>query len=472
MSSLFHIMNVGGEALANARVGVDVTGHNISNAHTEGFSRQRIQLATREPVKYGMNVLGNGARVDTIERVHDKYLESYLRKEVQSNSAAEAQAKGLARVEQLFNPELTATIRQRLTTFQEAVQELSNYPEEPAVRTNLVESANGLAQSFNVSYANVVQIQRDFSVEINQEILTTNTKLATIASLNQQIKEMSAGGGQANDLLDKRDALIKDVASVMNVQIYDDSNNNMIMRGPGGALLIEGGHAGTLISSDPSGLKTDGRILFKAYDNAPTQDLTNTLQSGRMAGLLKVRDNHAQEVRDQLNKMASTFADSFNGLHRQGYGIGSFGSSTGRDFFAGTNDIDAAGNIRIADVIMSDPDAISAALTPEAPGDNVLANEALRLFENPVFENGRVTIGDFYDRMVSKIGIDSMRAKEDHTASNVLLSQLQGQREAVAGVSLDEEAANLLKYQHLFAASSRIIRTVDEMFDTILGLKR
>lgn len=471
-SSLFHIMNIGGEALANARVGVDVTGHNIANAHTEGFSRQRVMLATREPVKYGMNVLGNGARVETIERVHDQYLEGYLRKELQGNGSATALSKGMGRIEELFNPELTATVRQRLTSFQNATQELSNYPEEPAVRTNLVESANGLTQSFNVAHASITQIQRDVTVEINQEIQSTNQKLGTIASLNQQIKEMSAGGGQANDLLDKRDALIKGLANTIDIQTYNDKNNNLIIRGPKGALLIEGSRYGELITSDPSGMQTHSKILFKSDKNAPVEDLTSGLQSGRLAGMLKVRDDHAQNTRNELNRMATTFASSFNQIHREGFGIGSYASSTGRDLFAGIDEEDPAGQIRVSDMVLSDPDAISAALTAESPGDNIVANEFVRLFDNPMFDQGTVAIGDYYDRMVSRVGIESMRSKEDLSASNVLLSQLQGQREAVAGVSLDEEAADLLKYQHLFAASSRVIRTVDEMFETILGLKR
>lgn len=471
-SSLFHILNVGRESLANARVGVDVTGHNISNAHTPGFSRQRVELTTQNPVQYGMNVLGNGARVNSIQRVHDKYLEGYLRKEIQANGQSEALTKNLDRLEQLFNPELTATVRQRMTTFQNALRELSNYPEEPAVRTNLVEAGNSLAQSFNVTHASITGIQRDISVEMNEEMLTLNQNLASVASLNQSIKELSAGGGPANDLLDKRDALIKEIGATIQTQVYNDKNNNLIMRGPNGALMVEGGRAGQFFSDDPSGIKTDSRILFKADPHAPTQDLTDNIDTGRMAGMLKVRNLHAQETREAINEMARGFAQTFNSLHSGGYGIGDFAKSSGRNFFAGAEEAEAASSLRVADIVLSDPSSISAAMSPETPGDNIIANEFIRVMENPIFDQGRVNTSDFYDRLVSKVGIDSMRAQEENNASRVILSQLQGQREAVAGVSLDEEAADLLKYQHLFAASSRVITTVDEMFDTVLGLKR
>lgn len=472
MSSLFHIMNIGGEALANARVGVDVTGHNIANAHTPGFSRQRVNLTTRNPVSYGTNVLGNGARIDNIDRVHDKYLEGYLRKEVQAHGASEAVTKGLGRLEQLFNPELTATVRERMTTFQNALRELANYPEEPAVRTNLVEAANSVAQSFNVTHANIVGIQKDISVEVNQEISSLNQKLASVASLNQTIKEMSAGGGPANDLLDKRDALIKDIANTVEVQVYSDKNDNLIIRGPEGSLMVEGGRSGKFLTSDPSGIKTDSRILFQADPQAPVKDVTDKIEGGKLSGLMRVRNVNAQETRGEINELARGFAETINELHKQGYGIGDYASSKGREFFSGAESDEPAADIRVADIILSDPDSISAAFVPNTPGDNIMVNEYIRSFDKPIFGEGRVTASDFYDKMVSKVGIDSMRAQEENNASKVVMSQLEGQREAVAGVSLDEEAANLLKYQHLFAASSRVITTVDQMFDTIMQLKR
>jgi flagellar hook-associated protein 1 len=105
------------------------------------------------------------------------------------------------------------------------------------------------------------------------------------------------------------------------------------------------------------------------------------------------------------------------------------------------------------------------------PGDNVIANELIKFFYEKTFDNDRNTMTGSYDRFIAKLGIDTQETKEDTVASRIVMSQLQSQRESVSGVSLDEEAANMMKYQHLFTASSRIITTVDDMFKTVLDLK-
>lgn len=471
-ASLFHIMSMGNESLTNARLGVDVTGHNISNAHTEGYSRQRVNLETRPPVQYGLHVLGNGARVDSVDRMHDRYLEGYIRKEVQTNGQSEATTKGLERIEQLFNPELTATVRQRLDGFMNALREFSNFPEEASVRTNVVETGNALAQSINIAHSGVVGIQRDLSNEVNDQIKGLNQQLAEIGGLNTMIKALQAGGKQANDLLDKRDELIKSVGTAIDIHTYQDQNDNLVIRGAGGELLVEGNRFGQFSSNDESGLADKTKVLFKADPDSSAVDVTRKIEGGRISGMIKVRDIYAQKVRDQLNQFASGFGESFNAIHRKGFGIGDYKDLSGRDFFDGLDSQDPGATLKVSDLVASEPNSIAGAMSANTPGDNVMINEMIRSFEEPVFDNGKVTSAEFYDRMVGNIGIDSMRAQEDFNASKVVISQLQAQREAVSGVSLDEEAANLLKYQHLFAASSRVITTVDQMLETVIGLKR
>jgi flagellar hook-associated protein 1 FlgK len=475
MSSLFHILNMGGDSLQNARVGVDVTGHNIANAQTPGYSRQRLHITSREPTNFAKHIMGNGAEVQNISRVIDRYVEVQLREETQNNGEKEWLSDGLSRLEKLFNPELTSTVRDRMDTFSNALREFSNFPEEPAVRTSMVEAGISLSHSFNVAHSGVAALQEDLSAELTGSLNELNQKLSEIADLNQRIQEMSAGGrgGEANDLEDKRDVLIREVSSVVNIRAYKSDNGQFVIRGPADSLLVEGRNAARFSLSDERGLGKHPAVMLEDFGGVHKRDVTYAVESGKVGGILATRDKYAQSVRDQLNTMARDFARSFNEIHQKGFGIGEFAEKAGRDFFGGIDGPgEAAQDIEVLALYHTDNTALGAAMTIGASGDNVIANALVRMFQEPLLDQGKLSVNAFYDRIVGRLGLDTMRAKEDHNASNIVLTQLKSQRESVSGVSLDEEATNLLKYQHLFTASSRVITTADEMLKTVLDLKR
>src|SRR5690606_20867889 len=151
----------------------------------------------------------------------------------------------------------------------------------------------------------------------------------------------------------------------------------------------------------------------------------------------------------------------FNRIHRQGYGNGDYSEIDGRDFFTGGDTEDPASQIAVYTLDLNDLDAVSVAISTNASGANIIANELVRIAESPFLEEGRTTFSQAYDKMVGRVGIDSMRSKEEVDATKIVAGQLAAQKEGISGVSLDEEAANLLKYQQLFQASSRLITTVD-----------
>lgn len=470
---IFHIMNMGNEALMNSRVGVDVTGHNIASAHIPGYSRQRVNMVNRDPLTAGNLVMGNGATVENISRVHDRYLENQIRKETQTQSEKSSMQVGLERLEGLFNPELTSTIRDRFNGFFNSMRELCNYPEEPSVRTNVLESAKNLTASINTTYNQVTQIQRDINDEITSEVSTLNQKLDEVANLNQRILELKVGNSNANDLMDRRDVVVKEIAGLIDVTSYESGPGNLALRGPHQELLLDGVHPGKFqLGKFAQG--ENPRIEFRALDNEGTVDITDHITTGKLGGLVKVRDGYGDSLKRELNAMAQTFGDSFNAVHRQGFGAKNYSEIKGRDFFEGLNvpNGSPAALISVSADIQADPFAIAAAMMPNSPGDNVIANDMLKLQYAHIADEGRSTIADAYDRFVGKLGVDALRTKEDLNASNIVQSQLQSQKESVSGVSLDEEASNLLKYQQLFQASSRVITTADELMKTVLELKR
>lgn len=473
-STLNHIMNMGAESLHNSRVGVDTTGHNIANAHTPGFSRQRVNLESRHPVQYGNHVLGQGAKIQSVERLHDRFIEAQWRKELQQQGALKGESDGLDRLETFFSPEMNSTMRDRATTFFNAVREFANFPDEPAVRTNLVESGMALTQSINATHSGIAQVQEDVSAEINANVSVINQKLQEVARLNQSIKEMEADStSRANDLEDRRDAVVRDLAKLIDTQVYKDEHDQLTVRGPGGVLLVEGTRASSFEMDHDHDKGIYHRLVLRDAFRQSTRDVTDIVSQGRLAGLIKVRDVHARGLRENVNTYASSLASGFNAIHSKGYGLGEYAEINGRNFFEGLDELGEPGHtLRVSTLIKNEPDAIGAAMTPGATGDNVIGNALVKLFYEPIVAEKGMSLAQHYDDFVGRLGIDTLHARENSKASDIVVTQIEAQREAVSGVSLDEEAAALLKYQHLFTASSRIITTADEMFRTVLDLKR
>jgi flagellar hook-associated protein 1 FlgK len=111
-------------------------------------------------------------------------------------------------------------------------------------------------------------------------------------------------------------------------------------------------------------------------------------------------------------------------------------------------------------------------MSANSPGDNIIANEMIRFFKEPMFGNGRMSFGNVYEDIIGHIGTDVKQSADERDASNIVLAQIKENKEAVSGVSLDEEAQNMMKYQNAFNASSKLITTADEMMQTVLELKR
>ncbi|NBX17915.1 MAG: flagellar hook-associated protein FlgK [Proteobacteria bacterium] len=469
-----HLLNVGSESLVNSRLGIEITGHNISNAQTPGFSRQRTEMEPNNPATYGSLVLGQGAKVARIARAHNAYLEDALRRETQNHGRAEAFEHNMSRLQGYFNPDLTATIRSRMDTFFNSLRDFASMPEEPATRINLLENANSLTRTFNTTHSSIENLQSDITQELAVTCEIASQKLKEVANLNREILAMQMGDEtRPHDLEDRRDLALAELSELMDIQVYKDDRGLFTVRGAGGMLLVEGIFNAEL-RIDFASEDKNPQIVCTDFGNSKTTPVGNKFRLGKIAGMLDVRDKYAQQVRNGLNEIALKFGSKFNEIHRLGFGRGEFSEMSGRDFFEGLNnpELEPAQQLSVSNLIQQDPNAIAAAVSAATPGDNVIANELIRILNEPMFSNGTATTSMFYDNFVASLGSATMTAKNELKAATVVKANVQTQKEQISGVSLDEEAANMLKYQHLFTASSKIITAADEMFKTLLDLKR
>jgi flagellar hook-associated protein 1 len=458
--------------LHNSRQGVDTASHNISNAQTEGYSRQNVALKQRDPLESRGNIIGNGAYVHTIKRSHDGFLEGQLNNAIQDSELSQAKLEVLSQLEPIFSTDLENSVADSMTGFFNALQDLGAYPEEQPARTNLREAAAGVVSSFRRVDDSVKQIQRGVNEQIDGSVAKANALIDKIAGLNISMMSIEAGTHhQANDMRDQQEELIRQLSSIMNIKYYKSEHGTTTIRGPGQTLLVDGAQAVKLnVLMNPETGYYD--IVSSSGDGGP-RIITHHLEAGELGGLVQLRDGFLNEILSNNNELSVAFANEVNQVHRQGFGIGSFSESLGRDFFTLPDDLHKSASLMdLSLAVQESTDAIAAAATPNAPGDNVIVNELLRLRSKPVLNKGEVTFNEFYANNVAKLGLVVEAARNEVDANKIVMADFQKRKDAVSGVSLDEEAVNLLRWQTAFAASSKVITTVDEMLETLLSIKR
>jgi flagellar hook-associated protein 1 FlgK len=471
---LFHTLNIGEQSLYNTRQGVDTASHNIANANTVGYSRQRVNLRSRDPVLLRGVLAGSGAYITNITRSHDNFVEKQLNRAQQLSGESNGRFEALKSIENIFSPELASGVSDEISNFFNSVQGLSLAPDDESMRTSVRESAKNVAASFRRVDGEVRERRQDLNQIIVQECSDINARLRGIAQLNHQIQEAEATPGAiANDLRDQRDSVLRELTEKVQINYYEDEFGNFCVRGPEDTLLVDRNviQEFSPVNSD----KNDGLVdvLITDPSGGQARNVTRKLEGGKIKGLIEVRDNICADLLSKNNDMAAKFVGRVNEVHAKGYGIRNYDEITGQNFFKPVSDLSAAArDMDISDEILGSVEAISIAGTPMAVGDNIVANELLSLKGEKFLDHGRSDLVEYYANYVGNLGAEINRAEHLKEANNLVVSDLENQRESISGVSLDEEAVSLMKWQSNFAASSKVITTVDEMLDTVLNLKR
>jgi flagellar hook-associated protein 1 FlgK len=474
VAGLFHTLGVGSESLYANRQGVDTTAHNIANAQTEGYSRQRVDLTQREPIRRNNLLIGNGVYAGDIKRSHDKFVERQLISATNAASQSGAKLDAMRDLESIFDPELTSTVSTELGKFFDSLHTLSVFPEQISSRTAVYEQAKTLSSSFQRTDQNLRDQRGNLNNKVASEADAISNMLETIAKLNIRIQELETGpASDANDLRDQRDLMVRALSEKIDIQYYEDKWGMVTIRGPGETLLVEGKqHASFAVRTNSENDFMNDFLVFD-FEGGRPRNITSKVTGGSVGAMLDVRDNVVTNLLEKNHAMANSLVTEFNAVHRQGFGTRDFKFSNGLDFFNPLSDPSrAAEEIQVSSEIQNSTDAIAAASTPNAPGDNVIVNMLHSIKEKPIMADGSASLNAFFADYVGSLGIETMRAGHVKDADHLLKADLDSKRESVSGVSLDEEAANMIKWQTAFTASSKVITTVDEMLETVLSLKR
>jgi flagellar hook-associated protein 1 FlgK len=455
--SLASLLSIARTALLTHQRAVDTTGHNIANASTEGYTRQRLALTAEVPLQTPIGQVGRGVTAAGIERLRDGFLDQNYRRENGDLGRFATLKDTLGQIEDIFGEPSSTGLAAGLDSFFAAFGDLANDPSGRTPRTLARQSAQDLVQQFRQIDQRLGSISGDVRARMEGAVDEINQITLQVADLNVQIRTASGGMRESPDVKDKRDQLIDRLSSLAGVRVLERPDGTIGVAA-GDALLVDGGQAMKLEVRDASG----GRVTVSVTGGAGPI----SLKSGSLAALAELSQTTLPGVRDKLNTLVKGIVTEVNGIHRGGRTLT---GGTNVDFF------DPAGltmdSMAVSQAVSLTTDNIAAGRSGAA-GDNSNALAIAALRTTGVASFGGQTLASGYQQLVSEVAMALQDVTGRHEAQDVITSNADAQRQAVSGVSVDEELTALIGQQHAYAAAARLVTVADDMIKDVIGMVR
>ncbi|MCW2972946.1 MAG: flagellar hook-associated protein FlgK [Thermoleophilia bacterium] len=475
--STFLGLNTALRGMLAQQASLDVTGQNISNLSTKGYTRQRAELSTTQPwsspsfmSQTTPGQLGTGVEVLRLERLRDKYIDDSLRGGLGRQASDQTTVDQLTQVETAFAEPGDNGISKLLSNYFTKASALSTATaaDQPGARQAFAEAADALAAGFRQLDTDLTNIQQQSNTRLNDDVTTINSITTNIAALNAEIKKATDHGQQPNDLLDRRDLLMDKLSQLVNftstelptgeVTITMGTTTPIALVDPaiaGGATAITRTDLDTGFSN---GDITSGSVFAD-------EQLWDPAGAAGSAGTGTI-----DTLRGRLDTLVNTIVTATNTQSAAGFDLN--GNPGGNIFLAAgvtaaTFGLDPANNIR------TNPNLVAAASSWNGagePGNGAnMAAIAYTMRAAAQAGLGGSTIEAFYSQTVTGLGAMAATASTNLANSDVLVDMGTARRDSVSGVSLDEEMTNMLKFQHAYNASARVLTTMDDAIDTIIN---
>ena len=456
MSSLNASLAVALSGLTAEQGALEATSNNVANVNTPGYSREVPVLATSDPIVVSPLTLGSGVNLETIESVRDSILESQIQQETQTQGKLSSLVSQLSQTQTSFTS-TTGDIGTAISNFFDSINQLSTSPADLSLRQGVLTAAGNLATAFNVAANNLTAQRTNLNQSVQQIVGQVNQLTTQIAQLNGQISNIENAGESAGTFIDQRTQLIDQLSSLVDVSVIP-SNNTLTLTTASGTALVAGQQSFQLSTGlDSSGVQ---HILSEG------SDITATLISGQLGGVLEARDQQIPGIQTQLDALASGLANAVNGVQTSGYALNG-NPSTGDNLFS-PPPASGTGSAASLSVAITDP-ALIAASSDGTSGSNGNAETMYALRNQTVVDGQSPT--DYYSGIVFNVGNAVANSTAAQTASSLVLQQLNDQRASISGVSLDEEAANMMRYQQAYAASAQIVTAINTMMQDVINMK-
>ncbi|MBI2516351.1 MAG: flagellar hook-associated protein FlgK [Opitutae bacterium] len=465
MSGLFSSLNASVKALTAQSRGIEMAGKNLANVNNTAYARQRVLFGDRGTVQTPEGAQSLGLEALGIQQLRDTLLDRQVLREVALKSGYEMEQQILQRAQASLGQSVGGAdaagtgssggsgIGGALDDFFNAFQGLASRPTDTGERQTLLQKVDILTDRLRLADNRLAQTQADIDTQIQGDVDEANLLLQAIADLNTQIGRAEIGHpGSAVDLRDQRQAKLEELSAKLPIEVRSGTNGMV------NVVLKDASSADVVLVNDNA---VTGPVTFTGTGftgGSPATALA--ISSGSVAVALATRDGAVQDVRDRLDTLAHQLVVSVNAAYNPT-------SVPGADFF------DPAGITAATITRLSGITAANLKAGTGAAGDNSIAT-AVAAVGNQVFAtsggdfvNG--TISQHYNNTVSNLGqalsTANSRAEDQFNIEKIVRSQ----RDGVSGVSLDEEMADLVKYQRAFQASSRVFSVIDELLDTVVN---
>lgn len=451
---------------------LQITGHNLANASTPGYSRQEAVLRATDPyTNPSLNSsvtpgqFGTGVHVDMIRRVRDEYLDNNVRRATTDSHYWQDQVLILQRVEASFAEPASDGIGQRMTDFFKAWMDLNNTPQDVGTKAAVIQIGDGLASLMSTTYRQLTGIEESVAKIVggavtggmlNDQVNTVNDILVRIRNLTESIQKIYQVGQQPNDLLDRRDQLLDELSQYGTVNTTDEFVNGK----PTGKFDSFTFMGINVMQADMNTFKLvvdNGDIVLRAYNDTNaamnvnlTQNRSNSTLGGSLLGLERAR-HHIIDNKAMLDNIA----DNMKAQIKQIFDGPPASSHT--DFFVGT--LGGTPAFRVDPQLLNDPSLLDGTRAGQ------IAN--LRQDKLPVLLNS--TFEEYYARLVTEVGGNAKGAGDMAVNQDAIKKQITALRDSVSGVSTDEELTKMLQFQYGFQASARMISVLDNLLDVIIN---
>lgn len=475
MTSAFRGLSIGISAVYANQRALDVTGHNISNVNTPGYSRQLISNSSSFYQKIGQSgngkllQLGYGVDVQEIRQYRDEFLDKKYKKESTELGYWASKYSSVQELETIFSDNSEDGLQTVMNNFWNSWEQLSKPTGGLTARAMVKENAIAFVETVKNMDETLVNFRRSKDKEITEGITRINKIAKQLAGLNLEIMKMESHGVVANDLRDERNYLIDELSQKAKIQVVVGDSVNVSLEG---RLLVEGSRCeqiGTLPDTTNSGYV---KLVWSG-----TNDKLE-ISGGSINSLFESRDELVKGFREKLNEFVKGIAAEVNAIHIQGYGTK---DDAHRLFFV--NELDKTGTDINLSTIAFNPDLneydnIAAAEESYNYEDNRIALKIAELRQNDYYSDDGYDAGgtdrkynydEFYRNIISSLGNLGQEASTAVDAQKLLVDQIEYRRQAISAVSLDEEMSNLIKYEHSYNAAARIVNAMDELLEIVVN---
>ncbi|WP_298470791.1 flagellar hook-associated protein FlgK [uncultured Psychrobacillus sp.] len=506
MRSTFMGLEASKRGLFTQQSALYTTGHNVSNANTLGYSRQRVNMeATLGYPGTGLNApktpghIGTGVQAQSVQRIRDTFIDRQFRQESSKLGYWESKSNAISQMEDIMSEPSDFGLNESLDQFWKSLQDVSTNPENASSRKVAIQKGIAVAESFNYLSNQLTDIQENLKNEILVSTSDINSILEQISSINEQIQAIEPNGYMPNDLYDTRDVLIDELSQYFPIDIsFEKSGGNALSIAEGSvniSIKTANGPISIVTGKEFANLTpntgttapmtdTEGYQPFTSFtvtkNGTATEIEYGDLEANR-GKMLSLIDSYGYgAVADQtgfypnmlknLDDLAKAFADEFNKIHAGGHAMS---ANTGvPNFFEYTN---GAKDIKVIDAYETDSSLFraSTAAGEEGNGKNALALANMK--SKPIAGalgtgglNG-ATIQTYYQSIIGELGVSGEQAIRLATNSQTIKSTVENNRASQSSVSLDEEMTNMIIFQQAYNANARMITIVDETLDKIIN---